>query len=467
MYNIFCKDNNLGKSISGCFTGGEEKIEIEKYKINDFLKEIGNKKLQDFKNVLVFPDNFLTNKDKIKNKFILSFSENDIITTHNIMGFIGISDVNLTIGSRFDKDEDNQFFLQYMLQKVFALNLLNLQTTAGKENLWDFLLFYIFPYYLNKAFKQGVFKKYVRRQYNNSNVKGTIDVARHIRQNIPFMGKVAYNTREYSYDNPLSQLIRHTIEFIEATRFRNALSQNTETIDNLRLLKQLTPSYSSRERQKVVLQNLSAVRHPYFTEYEPLRKICLQILKYQGLAFRKSSERVYGVLFDGAWLWEEYLNVVFKEQNLGFTHPENNTGREKIYLFDKNEYDNKKGNKIMYPDFYRQNEIVIDAKYKHLERNNSEEVPGDYYQVITYMYRLKSSTGILLYPTTSQNNCETKFKMHKDSLGGNGSSFIKYGLAIPQNKEKFVQFNLKISESEEKLTKDLRNFNKKLETNKT
>lgn len=45
----------------------------------------------------------------------------------------------------------------------------------------------------------------------------------HIRMNIPFNGKVACKTREHSYDNLTTELIRHRIEFIKASEFGSAV----------------------------------------------------------------------------------------------------------------------------------------------------------------------------------------------------------------------------------------------------
>ena len=63
--------------------------------------------------------------------------------------------------------------------------------------------------------RKGLFKKYIHRRYNDGNVKGTINIARHIKQNTPFIGNVAYSQREFSYDNSLMELVRHNIEFIK------------------------------------------------------------------------------------------------------------------------------------------------------------------------------------------------------------------------------------------------------------
>lgn len=67
---------------------------------------------------------------------------------------------------------------------------------------------------MKNAISQGVYRQYITHKYNDANVRGVIDVSRHIKYNEPFNGSVAYTTREYSYDNHITQLIRHTIEFI-------------------------------------------------------------------------------------------------------------------------------------------------------------------------------------------------------------------------------------------------------------
>jgi len=81
----------------------------------------------------------------------------------------------------------------------------------------------------------------------------------------------------------------------------------------------------------LLLANTKPKIHPYYSEYRPLQKLCLQILRREKLSYGQSSERIYGILFDGAWLWEEYLNLTLAKA--GFTHPENKTGKGKIYPF--------------------------------------------------------------------------------------------------------------------------------------
>jgi len=461
MYNIFCKDNNQGKHLIDCIPkkGSEDKLSEEgNESVLRSLNKIANKKLPDLQkehpNLLVFPSNLNEYNDDIHESVIFNLYSDNKLQTHNLMGFIGVADVQLTIGSRFDEDENKQYFMQYMLHKVFAINMVDLKTKSGDENIWDFLLMFMFPYFLNSALRQGIYKEYQKKKNNDFNVKGTIDIARHIKQNIPFMGKVAYNTREFSFDNATTELIRHTIEYITQKGFNTALIHNAETIENVGVIRQATPCYNIRDRHKIVSQNHKVVKHPFFTEYEPLRSICMRILRHEGVSMENNKEKVHGLLFDGAWLWEEYLNTILKDCE--FIHPENKTKKSPLYLFEENEGKEKQP---IYPDFYKENpNIVIDAKYKSL-MNNVNRGTGDLYQVITYMYRLQALKGILLYPLDNgSKNKHEKFTMHSKSHGEEGTTFEKYGMVIPQKSSKYQEFVSAIENRETELAEYVKSF---------
>lgn len=306
------------------------------------LKLISNVKISELSNsnnhnLLVFPRDFNQYGDKINESCILSLS-GDKISTGNIMGFVGINETQLTIRSRFDKGNNSDYFMHYMLQRVFSINLFDMKHSTSADSIFDFLI-YLFPYYLKKALAQGVFKKYRRFEHNDANVKGSINVTQHICQNIPFRGTVAYTTREHSYDNEITQLVRHTIEYIRLKETgKTILSSDSETKNCVSQIVMATPSYSNQKRVQIINQNLRPVRHPYFSEYTALQKLCIQILRHEAIKFGEEKDQVYGVLFDGAWLWEEYLYTILKP--LGFKHPENRTNVGGIRMFDNTDDEN-------------------------------------------------------------------------------------------------------------------------------
>lgn len=427
-------DNNGGRNIS----------DFLNLNIDD-ISFLANKNLIDLQkensDLLIFPQTLGKYHDDIEKSNIFSLDE-EKLTTNNLMGFVGRNTSQFTISSRFAKDDNNDYFLHYMLQKVFSLNILKFDQTPNKENIWDFLL-YLFPYYLKKAYSQGIYKAYRKEDFNDSNLKGTIDIKRHISKNIPFTGNIAYTTKEYSYDNLITQLVRHTVEHIKQYSYANGLltadAEIRYIVNKFNFATQNT--YRKNDRHKIISMNLRPVSHPYFTEYRMLQQICLKILRIEKMTFGKEKDKVYGLLFDGAWLWEEYLNVLLKED---FIHPENKTGKNRYYLFENSQ--------PIYPDFISKDDpkIVGDAKYIPLDRQNSytensERAISIYYKTISYMYRFSSEYGVLIFP-----HIDTSFIKIYKIMDTNGI-LKKIGLAIPQNAESFIDFKNIMGENEKEM----------------
>ena len=421
--------------------------------IAEDIKKIAEiKALKDHPNLLVFPYSFGEYDEGFGKNSICTFDEEEQkVHTRNILGFVGINKTQLTIRSRFTKNIDavnnEDYFLHYMLQKVFGVHVFDMKHTTSKDNIFDFSL-YMFPHFLKKALRQGVYKEYQTRQYNDANVKGTIDVNRHIRINQPFAGNIAYRTREHLYDNDTTQLIRHTIEHIRCHKFgSNILGRDTETKECILQMTQVTESYQKNQRQSVINRNLKPVRHSLYTDYEPLRKLCLQILRHEQLKYGQKKDEVYGVLFDGAWLWEEYLGIILKED---FTHYYKNKGK-RWRLFDT-------GQQII-PDYISKDmKVVADAKYIALDRSISdsdeEKITAIYYKTITYMYRWNAKIGLLLYPT-SESNTKPIRKHHILETDG---CIIKVGFPIPKIEGTFSCFSEAMKKNEMRYIRQLQEF---------
>lgn len=401
------------------------------------LHVIGGKRLKDVvaenPNILLFPPVLGGHQDGVKDLHICSYSEAyDHLYTGNLMGFVGVNNTQVSITSRFASGKED-YFLHYMLIKVFCPNIFDLKHDTSKDSAFDFLL-YLFPHYFNEAMKQGVFKMYRTFERNDSKVNGTIDISRHIRCNIPFKGTIAYRTREFSLDNPITQLIRHTIEFLKTSPIGHSLLKGKDTQDNVRIIIDNTSSYCASDRRKVIASNRKTLHHPYFTKYTVLQKLCISILQHEELKYGSDKNKIHGILFDGAWLWEEYLNTLFKP--LGITHAENKAENHKIYLFKENKY-------VRYPDFFIDNRIVIDAKYKHL--GYTDIARDDIHQIITYLHVLKAKGTYLAYPI--DNNEESDIR-NIGSLKGFGGEVGLIGLKIPQNASCLSDFHDVISKEE-------------------
>ncbi len=391
--------------------------------------------------VFLFPEIVKDAEDLTGEQMILR-SVNDAFCSGNVMGFLGCGDERLIIESRFCGEGEDYFF-QYLLDRVLDFpNIVDLESDADQDNrLFNFLLF-LFPYYLKTAMRKGLFKQYIRRRYNDGNVKGTVDIARHIQENTPFIGNIAYSQREFSYDNSLTELVRHTIEFIKGKPYGNNLLLKVK--DEVKLVIHATPGYEAYDRKKVIDENKkNAVRHAYFREYLALQRLCLLILRRQKHQIGSGSRQIYGILFDGAWLWEEYVSSLLKEH---FYHPMNRSGKDGQRLFAGNIG-------LIYPDFIsrnHENQIIADAKYKPIDNIGNR----DYLQVLAYMFRFDAKAGYYLYPESTGDH-DLKLRMNRGSTFEEDVTprddiiLIKHGLKIPTDAGSYKEFDSKMREYEQ------------------
>lgn len=432
---------------------------IPRESIQDVLQISNIGRLQNAPDLLVFPHSFSEVKDGIGTLSILTlhdaqYNDGKCISakacTGNLMGFVGVNETSVSIHSRFTHKKDDgevdpsspDYFLYYMLQKVFSVNVFSLKHASSRDDkILDFLLF-LFPLMLKSAMSQGLYKEYRRYQHDDDRVKGTIDVNRFIRSDIPFRGNISYTTREYSYDNTITQLVRHTIEYIKHHPFGNSILNNDSgTIEYVRQIIEATPSYSLRDRQRILNANRRPKVHPYFTKYRELQQLCVHILRHESLKYGEEMDRIHGVLFDGAWLWEEYLNTILHE--LGFHHPENKRqiGGFKMFKHQNEDEQISRNSRVLFPDFYKDG-FILDAKYKHLNRGIGRE---DLYQVVTYMYCRKANHGGYVYPDEGTNSYS------RYQLGGYSGYIHLLPVSIPQDMSNHNAFIQVMEESENRL----------------
>ena len=489
MPHITLTDNNFHNPPKLLDVAKETDSAIHAY---EDLQLVANKSLKDLcknQSLLVFPQCLGEHDDGIEEQFIVQlegsakFNDEDKIVscddvkikTGNLMGFIGFSGkgchgTKLEIRSRFSENADNNktennnqdFFLHYMLEKVFKINLFNLNYSYNSSG-FD-LIYLIFPYYLKRALNQGLFKTYKTFERNDSAVKGAINVSRHIRQNVPFGGRVAYRSREYTFDNHIMQLIRHTIEYIKTKPIgKSILTQDSDIQKAVFQINEVTnETYSFQKRSKVIFENLKPLNHPYYLDYNYLQQLCLMILNNVNSQYSASSSPIYGILFDGAWLWEEYLWTILKDAKFGdkkFEHPTNKNRKGGIRLFDNSldpeDSSFKKCFRRIYPDFYCENSnedsndgIILDAKYKRLENGL---VRDDLYQIISYMHTMKIPTGGFVYPQKEKE--ELAEQNPKKYYLANNTGIIKtFGFMVPQKCNNYNSFRELIKAKETFLT---------------
>mgnify|MGYP003064833362 CR=1 FL=1 len=411
----------------------EEDFVAEYPKISQLLLDRTLDNLSQEDNIFIFPNDLQYSPDLDKDQKILE-TVNQKIKTGNVIGFLGYGQERLTISSRFSNESDD-YFLHYLLQKVLNINLTSLDVGLSREERLYQLLIYLFPKYLEAAMRKGLYKEYQRFSHNDSHIKGVIDVVNHLKKNLPFTGNIAYTTREFTYDNPMMQLIRHTIEYIKNQKSlgRGIIYTNRENITEII---RVTPSYKQADRAKIIrLNQTKPLRHAYFREYRKLQELCLMILNREKHGFGYQEQKIHGILFDVAWLWEEYVHTLLPKD---FIHPRNKDKTDGISVFSNRE-------RKVYPDFYHKElKIVLDTKYKKLELTEKGINREDLFQLISYSYILKAEKAGLVFPS--------KDKVVDNEIGklaGYGALLKKWSIQIPQKSSSYREFCEMLENSEE------------------
>ena len=395
-------------------------------------------------NIFIFPNDLKNSPDLEKDQKIFE-TVNQRIKTGNVIGFLGYGQERLTISSRFS-DESNDHFLHYLLQKVLNINLTSLDVGLSPEDKLYQLLVYLFPKYLQAALRKGLYKEYHRFSHNDSHVKGVIDVRNHLKKNLPFTGNIAYTTREFTYDNPLMQLVRHTIEYIKNQKSigQGVLDNLSTSRENVAEIVRVTPSYKLADRAKIIRGNQSKLlRHAYFHEYRKLQELCLMILNQEKHGLGYQDQKIHGILFDVAWLWEEYVHTLLPKD---FIHPRNKDKTDGISVFSNRE-------RKVYPDFYQEElKIVLDAKYKKLELTEKGINREDLFQLISYSYILKAEKAGLVFPSRDK-----VIDNEIGKLAGYGALLKKWSIQIPQESSSYSEFCEMMENSEEIFKRNIAN----------
>ena len=416
----------------------EQRKLLEKFKDWDF----GTLESLSPKGVVVLSGSHLDTGDRKSLRFLENHPIGDDgfrLDTGNLMGVLRFRDpdggasVQVEVLSRFDKGTNN-FFLNYLLLKAFNCAFGAEEVAAEHSSLLDLLLDILFVRKLGEAAKNGLLRQYRTFRNNDWDFKGRLDLPRHLRENVPLPQGIAYVKREIDFDVPVNRMI--LLAALAVRRRHPSLFENNESArDALRELRINVPEPGDVRAVLAHRDCREPIRHPFYRDiWEPLRGIARMILEDERwtLFGEAPEEEVSGVVFDGSWLWEEYVATVLEKA--GLRH-----GTEPVLRVFK--YKDKR----FVPDFYRPNgsgeqecDIVLDAKYK---RSNPAGQREDVHQVLCYLLLTGAKLGGLVFPPVDE-RCESADDCNSETYGAESGrwSSVK-NIASPYSKQGSIRWS--------------------------
>lgn len=366
--------------------------------------------------------------------------------------------VTLQIKSRLDVDENKEIAKPFFLSTLLLRNQLELNDNTvpnSEDEIFDYLLLFWYKQQLINARLKGFFKSYVRFEKNDDRLKGTIDISRHIKMNMGQKNcKIAYSYRENTINNPLNQLIVVAYSHLKK-KYPHLVSDNFD--DNMDLKRTIdflsleTGSFNLRNHV-LINKNLKPIAHPYFLEYEELRKTCLKILRDEtiGLFDGYMEQEAQSILFYLPDLWENFLEDAIKN-----VLPKDEIKMDAQFNVKYFGYLKEKSSNIKYehtarPDYVFKSMddtpfMILDAKCKprwedvfvcQKEGGKIEGVDEDYNKCIRDMVVTNSHATGVIFPTNSISETLTDGVLkHPISKYNKNDMFYTIPVKVPSVKE--------------------------------
>ncbi|WP_417887699.1 McrC family protein [Zunongwangia sp.] len=351
-------------------------------------------------------------------------SKKFIVQTGLFAGVVYHNSCQFNITTRYGKH-----FLNRMLNYVNDIYVDNQNTLAEQlddTNEFQNIIAYLFIQSLERASVLGLPKTYQTLSQHGHKVRGKIDVNAHLKNNIPFTGKITTSYREQIYVQEIIDVLYACCLQLESN-YGNAIKRKLLGVDQL-----LKQHYSGRYPQNSTIKKAkthSVLSNPMFDGYKKVLGYAEIILKEKSLQLASDSNlSTKGYLFDIAQLFEVYLEKLLDRHFEDWYI----TGQEEINTYEPMFYGRK-----MFPDIvmrhkYSKDVIVLDAKFKSMLLRKQDIDRIDFYQIHSYIqyYQPHVLFGGLIYPLGKNINTT---KAHSNNLFGqsqHNNGFVVDGISV-------------------------------------
>jgi 5-methylcytosine-specific restriction enzyme subunit McrC len=305
------------------------------------------------------------------------------------VGVIEVDGLLVHIHPKVDKDDSNDKWKDVLLQMLKACGKIKAQT-AGNANLKKQhinLLEIYFEYFLkelDQLIHSGLVKKYRKETSNVKALKGKIDFAKNISQNLIHKERFYTSHQIYDANHKLHKVLAHALDIVKQfTRSTRLNDKCRRTLLAFPEVQKIKPSFQFLESIK-----MNRKTAPYERALELAKLI---ILNYSP-DINQGQHKMIALLFDMNLLWEEYVLKSLKKYSINHTEVDWHITSQESKIFYSSQ-------RTIRPDIVLRNgsdTIIIDTKWKR----PTNKVPSieDLRQMYTYARFWDTNKVILLFP---------------------------------------------------------------------
>lgn len=320
---------------------------------------------------------------------------NNGVRFKSYVGAIRIGKTTIEVLPKADKLKNNEGDWQGVLLDMLKTCHLLKAKQSGEANLklkansvFE-LYFELFVNEVEQLIRQGLIKKYRKKEGNRTALKGALVFSKHISKNIVHKEKFYVRYTDYNKNHIEHQIL---FEALLAIQQLNSSSLLSDRIGRIML------DFPIVNRIKVNEKKISTlVENRKTAPYQLALDIAELILLNYRPDIKSGSRNLLAIMFDMNVLWEEYVyRVMRKHKPKGY---EVSAQRSKTFW----------NNITARPDVVIKNTeteetFIIDTKWKLVDSNKPSI--DDLRQIFAYNHLWKSRKSLLLYPGVGKSEIE-------------------------------------------------------------
>ena len=306
------------------------------------------------------------------------------------VGVLQVGNTTIEILPKADKTGDENTWRDVLIGMLRASGVFNIQSPSSStlqlraNSILDlYLELYIKE--LEYLIHIGLIKKYRKTEANQTTLKGSLQFAKHIQQNLVHKERFFVKYTTYDKDHTIHQILFKALKLLQRINTNGVLSSR---IGSLLLNFPEVTDIKVSESLFVKLQ-FDRKTEPYRTAIDIAK---LLLLNYHP-DLKKGKNDVLALMFDMNVLWEQFVYVSLRKHISGKTTITAQHTRN-FWKPDSGSRSSMKPDIVINKD--KDNCIVLDTKWKNLNGYNPS--PEDLRQMYVYSKYYAATKVALIYP---------------------------------------------------------------------
>ena len=351
----------------------------------------------------------------------------------NYVGVIQIGNLAIEILPKADKialtkenEKESYKKWQNVLLKMLAIAS-NLKLDSVSDSLlkkrYNSLLELYFDHYLkevNFILRHGLVKKYRSDSSNVKALKGRINFARNIQENLIHQERFHTTHQRYDFEHLINQILLKGLSVLKQ------ISNDESIISRVNKLRFTFPEIKEINIDQASFVKVNINRKT--ESYSKAIKIAKMLILNYSPDISKGKDDMLALLFDMNILWEKYIYKRLKQ------------GEDGTYSVDYQEGEKFWESRVIRPDLVirKDNEtIIMDTKWRLAEPNKPSD--KELKQMYAYNIYWGARKCVLLYPKVGDKKEEDFGIFHKGIEGGH---FCKVGFVDVLNDDGELNMNV-------------------------